>query len=541
MVCSPYIGYMAKSRIKRGDRVYVYERENYRDEHGKVKHRKARYLGIEVIENGETKIIPPKKRLKNFEITKSVRYGDISILYHLFREYKIIELLDELIPRRGIPVGDVFASLAINHIIDRETLNMFSNWYQDTALEDFTKIPAKKMNSTNLSAVMNTFKKIGPEGIVDVCIELFDRVKHLETEQTSLLYDITSTYFYATKLSKARLGYNRDGNSLPQINISLVATKNKGLPILFRTYEGNITDVNTIQQLILDVKRINFKIGAIILDRGMTSMKNLTDLAGSHLKLIGGIPLTSNEAKDLALCEISEENELMRPLGLVYYEDIPTSLFGIPGRAIVCFNHADLERERSTRLKKIAVAERKINEILDAKDANESSDCIENKIKAVIRGVSGYFIVVNDDVKVTVTPDADKRRRARLRDGKCLLFTTDLEKSASEIITLYFEKDVIEKIFNCFKNWLDLQPVRHFEEGAVDVYVFICYLAYLVLALYKHHLGVTGWEGVQGSLDELGRVRKTTVDFGDEKIDKITVLTKEQKEIIEKLGFEGIV
>ncbi len=92
----------------------------------KVKHRKTSYLGIEVIENGETKIIPPKKRLKNFGITKSVRYGDISIIYHLFREYKIIELLDELIPRRGLPVGDVFASLATNHIIDRETLNMFS-------------------------------------------------------------------------------------------------------------------------------------------------------------------------------------------------------------------------------------------------------------------------------------------------------------------------------------------------------------------------------------------------------------------------------
>jgi hypothetical protein len=37
IVCSLYMGYTAKSRIKRGDRVYVYERENYRDEHGKVK------------------------------------------------------------------------------------------------------------------------------------------------------------------------------------------------------------------------------------------------------------------------------------------------------------------------------------------------------------------------------------------------------------------------------------------------------------------------------------------------------------------------
>lgn len=532
------MGYMAKSRIKRGNRVYVYERENYRDEFGKVKHRNTRYLGVEVTENGKTRIIPPRKRLKGFEVIESVRYGDISVLYNIFKEYGIIDLLDELIPRGGLPVGDVFASLAINHIVDRETLNMFSKWYQDTALEEFTSIPAKKMNSTNLGAVMKTFSKIGVEGRVDVCIEIFNKVKHLEIKSTSLLYDITSTYFYAKKLPKVRLGYNRDDNGLPQINISLAATKNKGLPIFFRTYEGNITDVNTIRQLILDVKRIDFKVDVLILDRGMTSKKNLIDLAESHMKIIGGIPLTSNEAKDLVECKISEENELIRPSGLIYYEDISTSLFGIPGRAIVCFNHSDLERERSTRLKKIAVAEKKIAELLDSEACSDNSDYLEKEIKAIIKGVSGYFAVTNEDGKITVIPNTDERKRARLRDGKCLIFTTDFEKTPPDIISLYFGKDVIEKIFNCFKNWLDLQPVRHFDEGIVDVYIFICYLAYLCLALYKHHLGVTGWEGVQDSLDELGRIRKTTLVFGEEKIDKTTVLTKEQKDIFGKLGFK---
>ena len=67
--------------------------------------------------------------------------------------------------------------------------------------------------------------------------------------------------------------------------------------------------------------------------------------------------------------------------------------------------------------------------------------------------------------------------------------------------------------------------------------ISICYPAYLALALYKHHLGVTGWAGVEDSLDELGRIRKTTLDFGGEKYDKISVLTKEQRGIIEKLGF----
>ena len=37
------------------------------------------------------------------------------------------------------------------------------------------------------------------------------------------------------------------------------------------------------------------------------------------------------------------------------------------------------------------------------------------------------FVVKNKDGKVTVTPNVDNRRKARLRDGKCLIFTTDFE------------------------------------------------------------------------------------------------------------------
>jgi transposase len=318
----------------------------------------------------------------------------------------------------------------------------------------------------------------------------------------------------------------------------LVCTKNRGLPIFFRTYEGNITDITTIKQLILDIKRIDFKIDDLILDRGMTSKTNLQAITGNEIKIIGGIPLTSNEAKKFAECDISEENELIRPSGLIYYEDLHDSLFGIKGRAVVCFNHTDLEHERSIRLRKIATAEKKISDILNSHACDENSNCLENEIKLAIKGVSDYFIVTSENGKVQVSPNKDNRKKAKLRDGKYLIFTTDFKKNASEIISLYFEKDVIEKIFNCFKSWLDLQPVRHFEEEHIDVYIFICYLAYLALALYKHHLGVNGWEGVKESLEELGRIRKTTFTISGEKIEKITVLTKEQKEIIKKLDFK---
>ena len=64
----------------------------------------------------------------------------------------------------------------------------------------------------------------------------------------------------------------------------------------------------------------------------------------------------------------------------------------------------------------------------------------------------------------------------------------------------------------------------------------------LALALYKCHLGVAGWSGIEDSPDGRDRIRKSPLDFffggeGGESRDKISALSKEQKAIIEKLGF----
>jgi len=117
---------------------------------------------------------------------------------------------------------------------------------------------------------------------------------------------------------------------------------------------------------------------------------------------------------------------------------------------------------------------------LSSHTGNETLKGLEKEIRAAIRGVSDFFRINNDGKKITVTPHDENRKAARLRDGKCLIFTTNFEKSTAEIISTYFGKDII---------------------------------------------------GVEDSLDELGRIRKTTLDFGGERRDKISVLTKEQKEL----------
>jgi len=92
ILCSLYIDYMAKTRIKRGNKVYVYERENYRDEFGKVKHKKAQYLGIEETMDGKTRIIPPKKRQKDIKINEG-NITDVTTVKQMILDVKRIDTI----------------------------------------------------------------------------------------------------------------------------------------------------------------------------------------------------------------------------------------------------------------------------------------------------------------------------------------------------------------------------------------------------------------------------------------------------------------
>ncbi|NOR78343.1 MAG: hypothetical protein GQ523_07980 [Methanophagales archaeon] len=54
-----------------------------------------------------------------------------------------------------------------------------------------------------------------------------------------------------------------------------------------------------------------------------------------------------------------------------------------------------------------------------------------------------------------------------------------------------------------------LPPTVHLPDVLRDVM--------LALALYKCHLGVAGWSGIEDSLDEQDRIRKSPLDFGRRK------------------------
>ncbi len=84
---------MAIVRKKRGDKIYLYEYKNVR-ENGKVKHNFVRYLGVE---GSDGKLVKkPKRVLDKIELGSGKLYGAVAVLWKLVEELRFEELIDRL-------------------------------------------------------------------------------------------------------------------------------------------------------------------------------------------------------------------------------------------------------------------------------------------------------------------------------------------------------------------------------------------------------------------------------------------------------------
>jgi transposase len=106
----------------------------------------------------------------------------------------------------------------------------------------------------------------------------------------------------------------------------------------------------------------------------------------------------------------------------------------------------------------------------------------------------------------------------------------------TELIPLYFGKDLVEKAFHTLKSVIRLRPIRHWLEQRVTAHVFICYLAYLLLSLLKYRLLPLN-VSPEKALDELDTMYKVYLRDSKRKlqISRVVTVTKKQEEILKAI------
>jgi hypothetical protein len=526
-------------RMKKGGRVYLAEYESYRDEDGKVKTRYIRYIGTE---GDDYKVSKPKKSSKQVIYPeRSYRSGDVTVLWQLAKELGLVQVIDQVCcgssGTYGISPGKLLVSWAINRAIDPESVSQMDDWIRTTDLPSLMQIPSHEFSKDALLSALDFVCSYNPKSgrIVDNSPRLDENLYQRWRSSYPLppgtneivAYDLTSVLLYGNTCPLSEKGYNPPESRLNQVNLTVLASRFDQYPLAHLVYPGNRHSISTVRNLLLRLDDMEIVPGTIIWDRGNTSQETIEAVESRRWNLLCGIPKVSEEAKEIvAATDVPLEPRYLVPtsdVGEIYAVKIDRQIFGRSGAVVVYTNIGKKSRD----VKRRNAALFHIGNELDAltEKVYPAQVIAEAEIKEMVNGWTRFFkFSYHVDEKGYrfhwIYDEAAIENASRL-DGKWILYTSNHELSARDIVISYFEKDFIEKLFRCLKTEEEIAPVRHRLEYRVRAYFFVCMLALrlrLALKARLHNMRVKDKPSVDIFLKMLGRVERAESMVGDEKI-----------------------
>src|SRR6266850_7184854 len=236
---------------------------------------------------------PIAVRLDRVRLERGRDFGAVWLGWTLWRALQLDTLLERLLPvgREDVPWATMAAVLVLARLCEPSSeLHIAEDWYRGTALEDLLEVPSAKINDDRLYRALDRLLPHKPA----IEAHLQGRLGELfALDYDLLLYDVTSTYFEGRAASNplAQRGYSRDHRpDCKQVNIALVVTRG-GLPLGYELFAGNRTDVTTVQEIVETMEERYGKAERIwVMDRGMTSRKNLAWLQATGRRYLIGTP-----------------------------------------------------------------------------------------------------------------------------------------------------------------------------------------------------------------------------------------------------------
>jgi transposase len=461
---------------------------------------------------------PVELRLKQLQLERGRRFGDVWLGWRLWQAVGFDRLLAPLMPEgsEDVPWARMAAVLVIARLCEPSSeLHIAEDWFRRTALGDLLDIPDDKVNDDRLYRAHDQLLP-HKERLETLVKERLGTLFGLEYDL--FLYDITSTYFEGLSAAnpQAQRGYSRDHRpDCKQVCIGLVVSR-EGYPLGYEVFAGNKNDSKTVQEIVERMETRYGRQGRIwVLDRGMVSDANLDWLKERGSKYIVGTPKSrlkqfATQVRTGTWEEVRDGLEVQRcasPEGIETY--------------ILC-------RSRDRGIKEQAMRERFVQRVAEGlakiAAACQRRPCDAGKIERRVgrllgknTRVAGLFTVTVDravdgraSLHWTTRPDTEAWSRSS--QGCYVLRSNVADWSADELWRAYMQLTEAEAAFRIQKGDLRLRPVWHQKTERVQAHILVCFLAYVLRKTLE------GWSkraGLGNSpttlLEELARIQSTDV------------------------------
>ena len=472
-------------KVKVGNHLYLYESISFRNKEGKPRNHRVIVGKVdkksgeyvykqEYIDRKKSEgiIIEPAKSIpiysvNDIEESSVLQKGAVHLLNGISDNIGLSKILKETFNKDNTS-EDIF-SVASYLLSSGAPVSYCEDWMSKSDYNNNQILSSQKISKL--------FKKI-----TDNDIEKFYKAwGDYRAEREYLALDITSISSWSKLIDDVEWGYNRDGDKLAQINLSMLLGLESKLPIRATVYDGSISDVSTLKT---SIKQIASKLEKpnqlmIVMDKGFSSKKNINMLLESDdLKFLLALPFTLNFTKKII--ESAKKNINTFENTVVSGGDIirGVTLERSWSKGKNVFVHAFYNDIKAAVTKNNLYGY--VRKLVTEAELDPENKKLKNQFKhyLIIRKSSkrdsGYTVNVKQDVLDSELKNA----------GWLVTISNDIN-NATDAIRIYRDKDVVEKGFMRFKNSLGLKRLRVHSQQAMNSKVFVTFIA-LILSSHIH-------------------------------------------------------
>jgi transposase len=458
-------------------------------------------------------LAPKTAALPALQTVQVREFGASALFYSLAQELGLIELINAQVPpapprrRTSLSVGHYLVLAAINRATWPKSKRAFAEWYQDTVLARLMPASREELRSQRFWDHMDLLE---PEHFAPLQRELLHRLHaRFPLGEQFLVYDTTNYYTFIhtfnSRPSLPQRGRNKQRrDDLRQIALALVVDEERGLPLYYRCYEGNVTDVVALGTSLHEMvghflpQTVSPRL-TLVLDKGNVSRDNFKALQQAQFSFLAAIP--AGWVRWLSQVSLKAYQPLALPDGrrIKVYGQPNQKLAGIQGQLLVSFSPSFYRKQVRT----LDLLQRKAEQQLWTLQASiqqavarhrpRTEQAVKGEIAQLVRHdrLKEFFSFTLrlDHTKVQELRwqwDQRKKRTIKHHDfGKTVLFTDRRELAPQRMVLAYRSQAKVEAMFRISKSrrpglWW---PAYHWTDSKLAVHALYCFVALLLIRI----------------------------------------------------------
>lgn len=455
------------------------------------------------------------------EEIESLSFGLPATMLGINQQLNFSRIVDKHCPKRnqGLTVGEHILIDIINRSDEQNSHNKLGDWFSKTVLKLIFKAEASYLSS---QSYWNHWQHLSEEKIEDIQKEMLPIImKDVNIEQ--LFYDPTNfTTFIADehkdtpkgmkrhKVSIAKYGKSKSGiKGLRQINLALLVTKDYGIPLWHKPYEGNINDYTFFKSFVksmrdkVEIFAKECKSITLVFDKGNntpTAVKNIgNDL---HFFMLGSLaPSQHKDWLEIPLERFDiEYKTAKKEAGKAH--SFRAEVFGKQCCIVITYNERTAfnqrkrtERALSKALAYLNEAKKKLNEPR-WKDYEEVLLRIHTNILQFHAKGLVQWKLNKEGKTLALEYNEGKEELEYLKNsyGKSILFTDNDSLEIIEVIEAYTGKYIVEQKIKLLKNKhvISFTPDYCWTDDSLRAHSFTCVMALLFVSVLRKKVNENG-------------------------------------------------